>query len=360
MRAKPLRVMFWPSWPENPYQELLASHLAARGVRVEHGRRRLLLNPVHILRRGIDVLHIHSAAKPARAPGVVRAHLRASLAALSLGALRLCGVRIVWTAHDLHDHDRRGAVLDHVFTWTLARLASAIITHGESATRLVRQRYRLGDSTRFSVVPHGPFTCYARTDVDAGKVRRRLGIPKEDFVFLFLGAIREYKGLLELVASFRELRDRDVHLVIRGRVWEPALGERLQRATEGCESLHFAPGFVPDDEVAEYMEACDVAVVPYRRILTSGSVLLATSLGRPCVAPRMGTIPDQIDDRCGFLYPPDVRDALLQAMRTAIAQRGRLPEMGKLARERALRDTWDRAADLTLSVYRDCLGAPKC
>jgi glycosyltransferase involved in cell wall biosynthesis len=346
------RVLLLPCWRENPYQELLAERLAARGAAVDHGRRKALWKPFRILRRGVDVVHLHSAATFIRSPNALGAAGRGLRTLASLIILRIAGVRLIWTAHDLRDHEGRFPALDYCFTWALARLASAVVTHGERATSLVAQRYRMRRRSRFAVIPHAPFTRYVRADVERAAARRRLGIGREDLVYLFLGSIRPYKGVPDLVEAFRRLDAEGTRLVIRGSVRRPELEERLKAACAGDDRIDFAAGFVPDPEVAVYLEACDMVVAPYRAVLTSGSVLLAMSLGRACIAPNLGCIPDTLDESCGFLYDPEDPEGLIEALRRALTQRERLVEMGRAARERAARVSWDEVAERTLALYR--------
>jgi len=90
-------------------------------------------------------------------------------------------------------------------------------------------------------------------------------------------------GLLE---AFKQLHHDEVQLVIAGKIWNDRLAEQIRQKTEGHNNIKFVPGFVPRRPNQVYMNACDVAVFPYRDVLTSGAVILAMSFGR-CIAPRM-------------------------------------------------------------------------
>ena len=59
----------------------------------------------------------------------------------------------------------------------------------------------------------------------------------------------------------------------------------------------FDEGYVPHDDVPLYFAAADVVVLPFRKVTTSGSALLALSLGRPVVAPRLGALRDPAGER---------------------------------------------------------------
>lgn len=356
----PLRVLMLPHWPENPYQELLATHLEARGTSVIPGIRSDLWRPLRAARRGIDLVHLHSSGKFTRAHWTALAWLRAAASLAGVVALRALRIPVVWTAHDLHDHDAPRPKLDAAFTWLLARLARGIIVHGDRAWALTRERYGLSDRTTRACIPHGPFDQYADAAVDAAsteELRRPLGLESKHFVFLFLGAIRPYKGVLELLQAFRSFEAQDARLVIRGRARDAEHAERVRTAAADDARVDFQDGFVADSQVARLVGAADTVVAPYRSVLTSGSVILASSLGRPCIAPRMGAIPDALDADAAFLYDPAAPTALAGALRAAYEARERLPAMGAAAHRRSHATSWDRVAERTLETYRACLRA---
>lgn len=85
-------------------------------------------------------------------------------------------------------------------------------------------------------------------------------------------------------------------------------------APRGCLS---GRGYIPDEELAVYLAAIDVMVLPYADILTSGSAMLALSFGRPVAAPRLGVVEEMVSPLAGVLYSPDDTSGLETAMREA-------------------------------------------
>ena len=51
-------------------------------------------------------------------------------------------------------------------------------------------------------------------------------------------------------------------------------------------------GSLPSEQVAAHLAAADVIALPYRAILNSGSALYALSVGRPVIAPQLGSLPE--------------------------------------------------------------------
>jgi glycosyltransferase involved in cell wall biosynthesis len=266
--------------------------------------------------------------------------------------LRLFGRRIVWTAHNLRNHQGRHLAKEFRFTWVMARLAHRIIVHGQIARHAVIQTYRV-DERKVVVIPHGHYIDWYPNHVSGPAARARLGLPEASTVVLFFGYVRANKGVPELVRAFCELKLEEMELVVAGKV-NKLLQDELKDAGAGNTNVHLHPGFVGDEDVQLFMNAADVVVFPYHEILTSGAVLLAMSFRKPCIAVRMGCIPEVLDERGAFLYEPDDPQGLARCLRAVNeAGRDRLHEMGTYNRAKAERWDWNSIARATLSVYRN-------
>lgn len=351
-----LKVSFWPQWPNNPYQKLLADSLEKLGVGLEdfsYGDNIFLLN--ELKRFKPDVLHIHSLYPFFTSTNLLKSVIRLVISLCQLFILRLMGVKIVWTAHDLKHHENRYPKLDRIFTTLFARLTHAIIAHGKTAKQEVIKAFHLRNDDKIFVIPHGNYFDYYENKIDRAEARHALGIPDASLVMLFLGLIRPYKGVIELIDAFRQLECEGVYLAIAGKVSTEELTEQIKQKTLDRDNIKFMPGFVADDQIQVYMNACDIAVLPYRNILTSGSIVLAMSFGRACIAPQRGCITDMLNDSGALLYDPNSEDGLLQAMNRAVQKKADLPQMGEYNRQLAEQWSWNRVAEMTLDVYQWCL-----
>jgi glycosyltransferase involved in cell wall biosynthesis len=85
----------------------------------------------------------------------------------------------------------------------------------------------------------------------------------------------------------------------------------------GDPRVRIDPRFVPANEVQVYLNAADIAVLPYRQITTSGAALLAFSFGLPVIAPAIGAFPNLVTSDRGMLYAPgDLLEAMQKAQGT--------------------------------------------
>jgi glycosyltransferase involved in cell wall biosynthesis/O-antigen/teichoic acid export membrane protein len=349
-----LRACFVPFDRNNPYQRQLVDHLQRLGVQVStRSTLKGLLWSVLTGKEKPAVVHLHWL--PSVRPTLTGV-LRVLAFAFRLGGLRLLGKRIVWTAHNLYSHEATSRRLEWWLTRIVLGAASGVIVHSETARRLVAEEFRLRDQRKILVVPHGNYIGSYPNAIPRDEARRRLGLPAGNLVFLFLGNLRPYKGVDRLIEAFRELKVEEASLVIAGRALNEAMASQLEAAVAGDERVQLGLGFVADDMVQVYMNGCDVVVLPYRDILTSGAVILAMSFGRACIAPGIGCIRDVLDERGAFLYDPSESDGLLKALERAVDGRERLREMGAHNLAEAEKWGWEGIARQTASLYDAACG----
>ena len=186
--------------------------------------------------------------------------------------------------------------------------------------------------------------------------KRRLGIPPDSLTFGFLGRVQPYKGLLDLVSAFRKIAPPDARLVIAGKTSGRDSQRVLLDAIGNDERVITRLEYVPDVDIQLYLNALDVAVFPFRDVLTSSSVLLAMTFGKPVIAPALGCIPETITEAGGILYSADDANGLGSAIGQAARRRSELSTMGERNRRQAGEWTWDRMAAETIEVYNAVIG----
>jgi glycosyltransferase involved in cell wall biosynthesis len=180
-------------------------------------------------------------------------------------------------------------------------------------------------------------------------------LPADAFVYLFLGQIRRYKGLEGLLDAFWQSSDDVSWLVIAGNVHDAEYADELQQMADGRPRLLTWLRYVPDGEVQMFMNACDICVLPYREVTTSGAAVLSFSFGRPIVAPSLGSFGEMAGDGRGILYDPDDGEGLAQAL--ARARSGDLAVAGRRALAWAEEHTWSALAPAFLRMYSDALAS---
>ncbi|MFV2062742.1 MAG: glycosyltransferase family 4 protein [Chloroflexota bacterium] len=350
-----MRVLFLPDYSEaNAYQRELASGLRELGVRVSADPTRAgrILPVSEAMRRHgrPDIIHVHWT-EPYIASGSGTSRFKAQRMSFELRLAHRAGIGIVWTAHDLFRHDRATDPVERSFMRSLFGIADAVIVHCASAADGLVEALGIVRSSRskIQVIPHGHYVGVYPDTLSRTEARRRLEVPKEARLVAFVGWVRPYKGVTELLEAFAEVPEPSARLVVAGRALDDAYAQRIRDLAAADGRVALSLGFVADDELQLYLRAADVVATPFREIFTSGSVLLAMSFGRAVIAPRRGCVADALDEAGGILYDADDPQGLKTALR--VAMDADLEAMGRYNGEHLERFDWSRVAAATQEVY---------
>ncbi len=186
-------------------------------------------------------------------------------------------------------------------------------------------------------------------------VRSRLGIAETSVVIVFAGRVTRDKGIVELLAAFRTLRQQheDLHLALVGpfEPGEDALpAETLDEITTSAH-VHVV-GFTSKPE--EYLAIADIFCLPSYREGFGSVVIEAGAMNLPTVATRVTGLVDAVEDgETGILVPTRNVSALTQALQDLVKSPDIRCRMGRAARERAI--TYFDAATVNQAVVDEYL-----
>lgn len=351
--GQPLRVVLFSTVQLNPYVELLAGGVRAAAPDIQvtcEGR--LTLEWVRRNHRQADILHIHWPELQ-YAGARARARWRRFISFMAgLRQARRAGLCLVYTVHNLNQHEGRDALFNTLANAALFAWADALHVHDEVTAKALRRRVRRPE--RIHVIPHGSYVgCYPDS-VSRQEARRQLGLPQEAFVYLMLGGLRPYKGAEELIEAFRSLDDQSARLIIAGHAHAPAYAASLQALAQGDARILTFLEHVPDERVQYFMKAADVCVLPYRRVTTSGAAVLALSFRKPIVVPAIGPFPALVRSAAGICYEPAGVPALRQALEEARALD--MEQAGQAIAAYLETISWERVGAEHAELYRRTAG----
>ena len=334
----------------NPYGGLLARALAPLGVEMIPGYAEDLTPDWLRAHQGqVDVLHLNWPNGLYQSDDPPEAVRRASDLVANLALARQLGYRVVWTVHNLYPHESAHPELDRLVQTSLCALATAVIAHCQHGRRLVREHFHREGGVL--VIPHGHFIEPYPATLSRAEARGRLGIGPNQFVLLFFGNVRRYKGIEGVLDAFRRLPGDDLTLLLAAKVYSEYGDGLVDEARQADPRVVVSPSrFFANEEFQVYFRAANVAVLPFLNVLTSGSTITALGFGVPVVVPAIGCLPELVDETVGILYDPTAPDALFEAMR---AIRGRdTAALGRAALARAQSLGWDGIARQTLAAYQ--------
>lgn len=266
--------------------------------------------------RGQDVVHIHSALAPATTV------LRAALLALA-GRARGCSVAVHAHGGGIHFWltGRARRLLLRLAMWPAHRVV-AVWTAGRDALQQVLP------ADRVVLIDNGvPVDGYPERPEEPVDHRPRL---------LFVGLLTPRKGVLDLLAASRSLRDRGVDhelQLLGGTPDEGPAAEAQVRA--GVDDAVRLLGTRPPEQMPAAYAAADVFCLPSWWEAMPLSVLEAMASGLPVVASDVGDVGRAVaDGRTGFVVPARNPQRLAEALEPLLTDAGLRRRMGAAGRVR--------------------------
>ena len=158
---------------------------------------------------------------------------------------------------------------------------------------------------------------------------------------LYLGAVMESKGILDLLEACRILREEGHHfrLKVVGEFWDRANQDKFEHVMAGhhLDDRVSYLGSLYGEEKDRVLEESDIFCFPsYYEAETSGLVAMeAMRSGLPVVATTWSGIPEVVaDGETGFLVPPRSPAHLAEKLRLLLQNRDLRSTMGRRGRER--------------------------
>lgn len=350
-------VLMVPDWRNgNPYLNHLSNALESHGFRVEfadYPKGLMKLNNLASEHPKIRFIHIHwippLLAPIFWSPSKFRIKIKNLLLLLDCILCRIRGVRLVWTVHNLVSHESPNAEREVEARKLLFRGVSSVIVHSCEARKEIFRQYDLSDRRKkTSVIPHGNYIGdYPPNDERTREIKSKFSISEDNIALLFFGAIRQYKGLEWFIPTFQELKSGKYRLIIAGRVGDKALGEWVEKQSRNDPRILPCLDFVPEKDVAAYFAIADAVILPSRQTLTSGSALLAMSMGKALILPESARVFGTPGVK-GAVYFDDDQD-LLEKM--ANFSQEQLRAMGDHNLKIASELDWGKIGKSTTDVY---------
>ncbi|TDD80984.1 D-inositol-3-phosphate glycosyltransferase [Actinomadura rubrisoli] len=202
-----------------------------------------------------------------------------------------------------------------------------------------------------------------------GPARRRLGLPREAYVLLFVGRIQPLKApdvllraAARMLAGDPALRSRLVVAVVGG----PSGSGRSR--PEGLQALAADLGIAdvvrfeppcPQGELADWYRAADVTVVPSHNESFGLVAVESQACGTPVVASCVGGLCTAVaDGESGMLIPGHDPADYAAALRRLHAEPGLHARLARGAVRHAQGFGWDATVDRLLEVYTGAMSLP--
>ncbi|MBX4195813.1 glycosyltransferase family 4 protein [Candidatus Parcubacteria bacterium] len=202
----------------------------------------------------------------------------------ALWIMKLRGVKIVWTWHNMHSHDYPHPWIDDLGQFLTYHTADKVVIQEKTFAASERARRRTG---KIAAVPPGNYIgVYGPVwEGDRDKLRKKFGVKKNEIVLLAIGSIRPYKALPQIIESVRRAKAKGAHirLLIAGKA-SPEYAKVIDDKIGSDKAITMYSEYIPDERIPEFLAMTDYTIGYYSETaLGSAAIMLSLSYGTPVI-----------------------------------------------------------------------------
>jgi len=262
-------------------------------------------------------------------------------------------IPVVYTVHNVLPHDTGDRHRDAF--QRLYDIADLLICHTVGAKQTLVDEFGISPSL-IRVLPHGLLEASAWSGTTS-EARRALTIPTGVPLVGLFGGLRPYKGIPFLLDAWTHVhRVRpNARLVLAGSgtaEYEDELRAQIRSAgLEGSVECRFY--YLPDRELDQLVQACDVLVYPYRSITQSGALMKGMQSNAAIVSTDVGGLGEILQhEETGLLVDyGDVDGLAMQLLAALDDPEHRRDPAAAAQHEVRTKLSWDSIAADTIKAY---------
>lgn len=173
--------------------------------------------------------------------------------------------------------------------------------------------------------------------------RKDVGFSEDDFVMVYSGRINKEKGIAEIIDSMLHFKDNpQIKLLVLGSSFfenansEDTFVRSLKDKAKEIESRIVFTGFVPYNDVPDYLRLADIAVLPSMWEEPFGlTIVEAMAVGLPLITTRSGGIPEICEGVATILEKDNIVNNLSSAILDLYEHPQKRKQMSAASVERA-------------------------
>lgn len=285
-----MKILFLPFYEANPYQSILKDKLEEEKEELEVVKGGP--NSLKSLTNKFDVIHVHWAHFYYTESGL-KTLIRLLIFYTMLVIQKALSTKIVWTIHNKTNHKQNHRLIDSINRHLLSRISDDTIVWREDQKDYVRDRFN-ADIEKIHACPHGNFYPVIEDLEDPGReeIRSKLDLKEVNTIYIIFGMLRPYKQVLEFLNHFKKNSVEGEYLLVAGKALDDQYEKKIREIADSCDSIQTDIRFHSEQSLYEYVKFADWAILPYRKIFNSGSVIYTLSCGTKVIAPKKQAIKD--------------------------------------------------------------------
>lgn len=245
----------------------------------------------------------------------------------ALWILKLWGIKVTAIVHDVENLGHRD--VKKYQKKIFFDLTDKLLVHNEFSYNALIANFGSTLSEKLKIVPHGNFNSLGAHKIPKEIAKAHFSMREDKIYLLFFGQIKEVKGLDILIKSMPFLPEQ-IHLVIAGKPWKNDFHpyEDLINQLGLEQRIIKLIKFVEDQERDLLFSACDLLILPYKKIFQSGVMLMAMGFKIPIIASDLLPMKEMItDEKTGYLFASENERSLSDVIIKAIANKENLSQV---------------------------------
>ncbi|MBC2579905.1 glycosyltransferase family 1 protein [Clostridium sp. DJ247] len=238
----------------------------------------------------------------------------------------------------------------------IINISSGILTVSECSKRDILKFFPIDESKIF-VTPLAADEQYKPLDkIDSMNIVKKLYNITKPFI-LYIGGFSPRKNVKSLISAYSKIYKnikQDYELVIIGATKEDGNSLKKLIVDMGIESKVKFTGFVTEELLPVFYNACDVFVYPSLYEGFGLPPLEAMSCGTPVITSNISSIPEVVGDG-GILIDPFDVDELVSSLEKLLNHENERKSLSMKALQRASEFSWEKTALATVKAYERIL-----
>jgi hypothetical protein len=266
--------------------------------------------------------------------------------------------KIVTTIHEIYVEDEKKSILlrfhRNIMLRLIAKCSDKIIVHTEYARKLLEKKGLA--SEKVVIIPHGCYQHPRFLDKELCKSKLSLEGKKVTTIFGFINPIKGYKKILNILPL---LNDEIVLLVAGGlpnpysrEQWECfQLLKQKEKETGGKVKV---TGYVKDEDLPVILNATDIMLFPYDRVLQSGVLNIALAYRIPTIT---SDLPYFRDVKKKYECIEIAKDELnfVEKIKTLLTDKAIRNKLITNCQKYWNENNWEKVADKYIEVFRSVI-----
>lgn len=225
------------------------------------------------------------------------------------------GGKVIGLFHNVIPHESF-PFQDRIIRKLLETTDQAILLSSQTKNELVE----LAPDTPSTTLFH-PIYDQEPSSLSSKEIRKEYGIAEDEFVVLFFGLIRAYKGLDILIKAFNQMgiQEKKIRPLIVGEFYMDKT--KILSGINQSEKDHYIvkDEFVTDEVMAEVFKISDITVLPYITASQSGILSNAINFKTPAIVSNHPGLTEYIqNDKNGLVLEENTPECLANSIKKAM------------------------------------------